>query len=382
MIVSHFLPFPTDAGGKTRIFNLLRPLSLHHEIMFVWLNDGSGGSLEDARQAVGGVEFREIKAAPGFWRIPYYVFTFIGLGGIFVSGALKKKIEVLATAWRAEAVQFEFSQSAKFLPSSIVDAILVVHEIRWKRMARKLDGGGALAIFSAFFRSWLMRKEELSSFKKFKTLVAMSEADRRTLLKALPGKRIEMIPNGVDVASCRYQVPSGLKKKLFLLGWFGNEQNLQGLEFFAKEVWPKIIHKPGVDIFGAGLSGPLLDMCQMLGWKYHGYVDEDFLAEIVKDSLLVVPLLSGGGTRLKVLEAFARGNPVVSTSIGAEGIDVVDGEHLLIGNSAEGLARHVDGLLSDDSFWVKLSANARRLVEERYDWSAIAAKNELIYERK
>jgi glycosyltransferase involved in cell wall biosynthesis len=98
-----------------------------------------------------------------------------------------------------------------------------------------------------------------------------------------------------------------------------------------------------------------------------------------RSRVCVVPLRAGGGTRLKILEAMAFGRPVVTTSIGCEGLDVVDGEHLLIGDTAEAFAENVISLLRHPELSERMAGSARRLVEKSYDWSVIAPKLLQVY---
>ena len=93
----------------------------------------------------------------------------------------------------------------------------------------------------------------------------------------------------------------------------------------------------------------------------------------------VVPLRAGGGSRLKILEAFALGRPVVSTTLGAEGLDVVDGEHLLLADTAAAFAEAVIRLLEDPELSARIAGAARALVEERYDWDTVAELQREIY---
>jgi glycosyltransferase involved in cell wall biosynthesis len=109
-----------------------------------------------------------------------------------------------------------------------------------------------------------------------------------------------------------------------------------------------------------------------------GRVD-DVIPYYAKGAVCVIPLRAGGGTRLKILEAMALGRPVVSTTIGCEGLDVVDGEHILIADSAELFVEQTVRLLTDKVLYQKIATNARRLVVDRYDWDAIAAKLEQVY---
>lgn len=380
MVVSHFLPLPCDAGGKTRLFNLLKRISLKHEVRFVWLNDGTGGDLEISKVGLPNIDFKEVLVSGGFCKLPYYFFSLLSFGHLFVSAKIKDQIASLREEWGAVHTQFEFSQSAKFLPGSMEGEILVVHEIRHKRMAKEFLGKGLLAKIKSKLFSFIIKKEELANFSKFSTLIVVSNEDKEYLLAVFPEKKVEVIPNGVDIEICRYNPSVSDKNKgIFFVGWFGNRQNVEALKFFMDVVWDRMDKKPIVSIFGSDLPADLSKRVEVLGWKYYGYLPETELSDKVKDSALIVPLLSGGGTRLKVLEAFARGNPVVGTGIGVDGINVVNGKHVLIENGAKDLAAAINKLLSDDVLWKGLTTNARKLVEDEYNWDTIAKNGEKLY---
>jgi glycosyltransferase involved in cell wall biosynthesis len=145
------------------------------------------------------------------------------------------------------------------------------------------------------------------------------------------------------------------------------------MRFFLGEIYPQIRHhRPGVRLRitgskqGLDLSGLPLDESVILT----GFV-EDIRSEIAAATAAVVPLLAGGGTRLKILEAMALGTPVVSTRKGAEGLNVVDGQHLLMADDPTSFAKQAVRLLDDPDLRRLLSIQARDLVENRYDWAQI-----------
>jgi glycosyltransferase involved in cell wall biosynthesis len=109
-----------------------------------------------------------------------------------------------------------------------------------------------------------------------------------------------------------------------------------------------------------------------------GYVS-DIRPYIANSVVYVVPMRMGSGTKLKVMQAMAMGIPVVSTTMGAEGIDVTDGQNIRLADTAAGFARHVVELLGNESERQRLAANGRRLVEEKYDWTTIVPALEKVY---
>ena len=149
--------------------------------------------------------------------------------------------------------------------------------------------------------------------------------------------------------------------------------NIDGLQFFVKSIWPSIAAaRPNARfrIIGAGaprsvlkLAGPRVEMA--------GFVP-DLRRELAQAAVLVVPLRLGTGTRLKVVEGMAMEVPIVSTTLGAEGIEVVDGRDVLIADDAAAFAAAVVRLLDDPELGTRLGASARRLAVDRYSWSAAA----------
>jgi glycosyltransferase involved in cell wall biosynthesis len=107
---------------------------------------------------------------------------------------------------------------------------------------------------------------------------------------------------------------------------------------------------------------------------------EDILPFYQRTSICVVPLRAGGGTRLKILEGMALGRPVVTTSIGCEGLEAVHGKHLLIADDPAGFADHINRLMSDAALYRSIAQSARQFVESHYGWDAIAEKLMHLYE--
>jgi len=151
--------------------------------------------------------------------------------------------------------------------------------------------------------------------------------------------------------------------------------NYDAMQFFLRDVYPQVrAAVPGASLTITGSTAGVDQAGLALDDTVHltGYVD-DIRPVIAGSAACVVPLRQGGGTRLKILEAMALGVPVVSTRKGAEGLDVVDGEHLLLADTPRDLAAATVRLLQDGALRACLASQARALVERRYDWRAIGA---------
>jgi len=184
---------------------------------------------------------------------------------------------------------------------------------------------------------------------------------------------VDVIPNGVDTSHNCLGLAKPFPHRLVYNGALGYSANYDAMNYFLSDVYPLIKREiPDISMAITGstdnvdLSGLALDDSVMLT----GYV-YDVRIPVAKAAICVVPLREGGGTRLKILEAMALGTPVVTTSKGAEGLDVVDGEHCLIADSPAAFARQTLQLLRRTDLRARLVDNARRLVEKKYDWEPI-----------
>ena len=187
---------------------------------------------------------------------------------------------------------------------------------------------------------------------------------------------LEVVPNGVDCDHNRPGLAQPQPIRLVYNGSLTYSANYDAMRWFLAEVYPRIkAQVPGVSLTitgstrGVDLAGLALDDTVRLT----GFVD-DVRIPVAEAGVCVVPIRQGGGTRLKILEAMALGTPVVATSKGAEGLDAVDGEHLLLADDPEAFARRTVELLGNPALRHDLAANARRLVEDRYDWAAIGQR--------
>jgi glycosyltransferase involved in cell wall biosynthesis len=231
-------------------------------------------------------------------------------------------------------------------------------------------------------RCWLSwqkgRLHEARLFKRFNLVTMVSEQDRLACLENLPGYlgSIAVIPNGVDCAHNYPGLADVRPNTLIYNGALTYSANYDAMHYFLAKIYSLIQREvPDVSLMitgstkGVNLSGLQLDSSVQLT----GYV-EDVRLPVAGSAACVVPLRQGGGTRLKILEAMALGTPVVATAKGAEGLEVVDGEHLLVADDPAAFAEATLRLLRDAALRARLAHNARALVEAQYDWAHIGAQ--------
>ncbi|HID63522.1 MAG TPA: glycosyltransferase [Anaerolineae bacterium] len=225
--------------------------------------------------------------------------------------------------------------------------------------------------------------------KKFDACTVVSEQERAHILECVPGYPVTVIPNGVDLNWYKGDFGAPERGALIFPAPLAYYANFDAMKFFLKEVFPKIRSKRPeaiLRITGRAAGVPVDRLPLGEGTILTGYLD-DVRPTVAQSWACIVPLRIGGGTRLKILEAMALGTPVVSTSKGAEGLEVTHGENILIADTPAEFADAVLRLLDDRALRARLAANGRRLVEDQYGWEGIGKKldqllREVVEERK
>ena len=206
--------------------------------------------------------------------------------------------------------------------------------------------------------------------------LVVSEQARRTVLQKAPGASVRVIENGVDVAAFsdvgdeRYRAQ---RNRILYVGSMDYHANIDAVRYFANGAWKTIRREmPAVTftIVGRDPAPEVRSLANLPGIEITGTVPE--VQPYYREALaVVVPLRIGSGTRLKILEAMAAGVPVISSTLGAEGLDAQPGVHFIQADTEEAICRVILALARDQSLWKQLVAGGRRLAETRYDWSII-----------
>ena len=202
--------------------------------------------------------------------------------------------------------------------------------------------------------------------------VVVSEREKVKLLERNPQANITVIPNGVDTSAFAYRESSSPGTTLLFVGSMDYHANVDAVIWFARSVWPAISRRfPALEFQIVGRS-PGREIRALASGKIRvtGTV-EDVRPFYAKALAVVVPMRVGAGTRLKILEAMAMGVPVISTTLGAEGIAVEHGKNILLADSEEQMIDALERVTNDCSFRRSLTQAARELVSRRYDWTSI-----------
>lgn len=282
-----------------------------------------------------------------------------------------------ALARQADAVVFDFLHSMVLAPKALVcPSLMFTHNVEaeiFRRHAEVTRNPIKRAVWRQQFHK--MQAYEAHSLRRFDTVVAVSERDARTF-SGIPGMgRVETIPTGVDLDYFAHTLP-GDDDHIVFTGAMDWQANIDGIEFFMDEIWPRVARRrPGarVTIVGRKPAQSLVERARRraLPFRFTGFVD-DIRPHVKGAAAYIIPLRVGGGTRIKAFEAMAMGIPVVSTGLGVEGLPVTPGEHYLLADGAEMFAEALVSLLEDRELGNTLSRQARRHVEENFSSGAVA----------
>jgi len=203
----------------------------------------------------------------------------------------------------------------------------------------------------------------------FQMCTVASEKEKQLIARnfSIHSDTIQVVPNCVQVDDYEEHRPVIVPNQLIFSGSFRYSANYDAMLWFVGEVFPRILERvPDAQLIITGDHADL-PLPSTKNIKLVGYVDD--IKMLIKSSCAsIAPLLSGGGTRLKILEAMAMGTPVISTSKGAEGLDASVGEHLFVGNSPEVFADQVVKILQNENLRNQVSKSAYRFVKEKYNW--------------
>lgn len=385
LFISQTLPYPPDGGVKIRTFHIMRLLARTFDITALCFYRSKGGALRtDVEGAIAGLApYARVEAFPipqerSRWRLLRdHLLSVLSLRTYTVrtyeSAAFHRRLRELLATTHFDLVHADSLDLSGYFPDlEGLPLVCVHHDAQSRLLARRAAVETSLPRRAYIaFQSRLMLREERRWCPRVHLNVAVSEVDRDVLLEHAAGSRITVVPNGVDVDGL---VPNGPADGgiVFVGGttWFPNRD---ALDWFCSEILPVLRHL-GVDApvtwVGRASDQERRDFGRRFGVTLTGYVD-DIRPEVYRARCYVVPLRIGGGTRIKILDAWALGKAIVSTRIGCEGLDARDGENLLVRDDPREFAKAVRDVLTDDALRSRLERGGRRTAERRYSWDAL-----------
>jgi len=385
LFICPWLPYPLDTGGNQRRFHLLQAFAAVSRVTLL---------CPEPRDPADGVPFREMCEQTLFF--PRNAFWWreepqfrparwaksmmrrcktaepLLLRSYFSSAA--KSLATIAAASQFDIVWVERLLCLRWLPDGLQSRIIVdLDDLEHRKLRREIAVSKTnLQTPFECLEFLKLRRFELSVPKLPFEFIVSSDLDRRLLGNK---ENVAVIPNGVVIPGSGQPVPAndGDPPIILFVGLMDYEPNVDAVRFFAREVLP-LIHGKFPEarfvIVGRSPCPAVLELNDGTKIVVTGTVPEvePYLRQA---SVVVAPLRVGGGTRIKILEAMAHQRPVVATTIGAEGLEVESGKHLLIADTAQGLADACVCLLRDRGMGRHMSASALDLVREKYDWLQI-----------
>ena len=395
LLVSPFLPSPPRFGGQRRIDGLARELADRHDVSVLSFN--ATDEWEHASLLETRTYCRQVRTLPNYEPVEAgakrknqlrsllsrysYEHSLVASRRDF-----QRAFDEMLAGEDYDVVQIEFVHMAPFRlsyhsnngPLFVLDEHNVEYDIL--RRTAKASMGLPRTVYNAVNWRKLAREERLA-WRRFDGVALTSARDQQLLHADFPACRTAVIPNGVDVDEFSKSTGSVDADSLVFFGAINYFPNADGVMYFVDEVFPTVRQRrphASFRVIGPGASPEILQR-QHNGVEIVGMVD-DVNPHIDRAAVVVVPLRIGGGTRLKIVEALSKGKPVVSTRLGAEGLDVVDGEHLLLADEPREFANQVERVLADSDLARRLGEAGRTLMEDRYSWGSITQQLEQFYD--
>jgi glycosyltransferase involved in cell wall biosynthesis len=399
LYVSQMPASPPRIGAQARMHGLMTQLAQRHDLTAVMLVDRDF-DLEEARSAMqsycrevllvhnpggqGGLtkrllQLRSLASTQSFERLWVTV------------PALERVLDQVLRVKRFDIVNLEFTflgycnlrqaPPGEKLPLLVVDSHNIDFDLA-RQYARTGAGLGRRVYYAVNWRK--LRREELGTYRDADGVYLCSATDEQRLRDQIPKMRTAVIPNGADVDfyQPRPTDPPPDGRTVVFFGLLSYAPNVDGVIHFVQDIWPRIAAahpQARCKIIGGqpppsllALAGPRVELA--------GFVP-DLRPHLAAATAVVVPLRFGGGTRLKIVEAMAMGKAIVSTTLGAEGIEAVPGRNILIEDNPAAFADAVNRLVAEPDLAARIGQSARELAVERYAWSGAARALEGFYRR-
>lgn len=390
LMISIELPYPPTSGGRMKSWNMLKYLADRHETSLACI-------IKYGRQDIASFEkninlkyflFEEstnnVRSAGNLLR-SYLAGVPIN---VYRNSQQQLADKIAALAGEFDVILVDHFESAQFIPSTYRGKIAFhAHNatyLMWERFTRS-DATLPYRIATAF---------ETRRIKRYERELC----NRADIVFASPNDIDDLVAIGADRQRCRETYHLGddsqlalpdmvyeeTLKQLLYVGTLNWEANIDGLQWFFSDVWPKIYAAdPDITlkIVGKNPDPSLISAAKNLeNIEFTGFVDD--LEPLFKQSrLFLAPLRFGSGIKVKVLNAMCRGIPVITTDVGAEGLDVRSGEHLMITNTAAQMSDSIITLMDDRSLWQHLADHSRQIIRDKYNWNIVLGDMDFVLQK-
>ncbi len=400
VILTIILPYPLDSGGAQAQYNMIDRLRFNHNITIVFPENEMNkmSALDELKKRWPQVEFcpyryinqllnpsfffSKIKRAIKKTLIPgnerFFVERMLQPYGYPTDRRFVKFFNEIVKKKAADIVQIEFYPYLNFvhkLPSG-VKKIFIHHEIRYIRNRRLLSGIKLKDAEQSYMEQ--LYKQEIADLNSYDAVITLTDIDKKELCGNGVTVPVYASPASINSELIDYNKWNG---KITFLGGYGHTPNQEGMEWFIDRVVPLVdwskMSMTEIQIIGGGWPESVESLKDTIKIKRLGFVEK--LSDVAKNSIMIVPILSGSGMRMKILEAAAMGMPIITTSVGVEGIDFEHKKSCLIASSAQEFAESLMEMMSNDELRKQLTTEARKMFLGKYSIDATAKIRENIY---
>ena len=401
VILTIILPYPLDSGGAQAQYNMIDSLRHKHNITLIFPENGmnSLSAVKELQRRWPEVNFRPYRFLsqlmnPGFlfskikravkktffkgsdrfmveWMLMPYGYPVDDRFARFVKNVIKER--------KADVVQVEFYPYLNFvhqLPCG-VRKVFIHHEIRYIRNRRLLADIKMLPREIEYMER--LYHQEIADLNCYDAVVTLTAVDSKELQSAGVTVPIIVSPASVNAQLMDY---SGWNGKITFLGGYGHTPNKEGVDWFVNRVLPLVDwgKYPGasVQIVGGGWPQSYNNDAAPVKVECKGFVKD--LTSVAKGSIMIVPILSGSGMRMKILEAAAMGLPIITTSVGVEGLDFENEKSCIIADVPQEFAAALGRIMSSEELRKELATNARAVYENKYSVEATSVVRDKVYQ--
>lgn len=386
------LPYPPHQGTQIRNYHLLRTAASAHQVELIsFVRSGEGLHRAAPLQELCGQIW--VLPAPPARSQAARVGTLLtstepDLAFRLQSEGFADILRAVANGNRYDIVQIAGLEMARYLPvvrAAAPRARLVFDahnaEFRLQGRAAVVDGRNLASWPKALYslaQYLKLRRYEAWACRSADTVLAVSETDAAALRELDSSARVSVVPNGVESGYYQGETPPERDPNgLLFTGTMDYRPNVDAMEWFASDVLPAITAKRPETALQIVGRAPAPAVQQLASLRQNVTVTgavEDVRPYFSRNSVFIAPIRIAGGARLKILEALASGIPVVSTRVGAEGIDLVEGKEVLLADSPEEFAGAVLRLLEDEELRKQMASLGRQAAQERFDWTRVAPR--------
>lgn len=398
VVASIVLPYPLTSGGAQGVFNMVEELRRQNEITLLFpVNAGNTlTAMRELQRLWPDVDLRPygygrqmchprfvfdkaIRAFNLHFRAQnknFQVHRLLDHYGYYMTRDFRRFILDIIDEKKPDLVQVEFYpylKIADLLPSGL-PKVFVHHELRRVRNDRFLQPYH-LTPSQQHLRDFIAQ-EETADLNKYDAVIALTDTDRQLLVRQGVSVPIYSSPLAVSTPALR---PQPWNHRLLFIGGYGHTPNQEGLRWLLSEVLPRIDWShpdmaTGLDLIGKDWTEEWISLANRSNLRVNipGFVEH--LEDVARGSIMVVPILSGSGMRMKILEGTALATPIVTTTVGVEGIALNHNDSCLIADTPEAFARALERLMVDASLRMRLCTQAQNIFESQYSRHALSQK--------